>query len=135
MGLPGQLHQAAAVPPNSWENRAHCRQGRGIAPELGRADDGVFLVQHHQAVLLAAHADGGDLVLARARAAARHSRTVSSTALIQVLRILLQVARRQIRDEGRNDRWAVARMAPLSVSSTMVLVLWVPLSMPMVNMI
>ena len=38
----------------------------GIAPEFGWADDLVLRVQEHEAVLLAAHTDSGDLCLERA---------------------------------------------------------------------
>ena len=39
------------------------RRGRGVAPELGRANDVMFRIQRDKTMLLAGHADGSDLFL------------------------------------------------------------------------
>ena len=94
-GIAGQLDQL--IGPTELLFRALLSRG-GIAPEFGRADDLVFLIQRHETVLLAAHADGFDGVLALPEFL-QDSADRGVHGVEPLLRFLLEMAGRQALDK------------------------------------
>ena len=88
--------------------------GRGVAPELRRADDLVLFVERHEAVLLPADADREDFLLARAELAEDFG-DGGADGVEPDLRVLLHVPRRQSLDEAVRLRGAGEGLAGLEV--------------------